>query len=143
MPPVPTTFSDDGKSYSLNSETSLDSNSKAKLKSILDRLIGIDNRLKESLRFQEMVEDDLDYLHDANPNYQEGIFFIKRKTLRELLCCRPPKQKQKIKVYDARSLFLFHHDTSFRRFIVQTVESKVFQNFILLVILCTTITLML
>jgi hypothetical protein len=142
MPPL-TSFDDDGISYSLNSEASLDSNSKAKLKSILDRLVGIDNRLKESLRFQEMVEDDLDYLHDTNPNYVEGIFFIRRKTLRELFCCRPPKQKQKIKVYDARSLFIFHHDTTFRRFIVQIVESKVFQNFILLVIMCTTITLML
>ncbi len=142
MPPL-TSFDDDGISYSLNSEASLDSNSKAKLKSILDRLVGIDNRLKESLRFQEMVEDDLDYLHDTNPNYVEGIFFIRRKTLRELFCCRPPKQKQKIKVYDARSLFIFHHDTAFRRFIVQIVESKVFQNFILLVIMCTTITLML
>ena len=50
LPPI-TSFEDDGISYSLNSESSLDSNTKAKLKSILDRLIGIDNRLKESLRF--------------------------------------------------------------------------------------------
>jgi len=115
--PVQSEF-DDGISYSLSSDSSLDSDRKAKLKSILDRLVGIDNRLKEVLKFQEMVEDNFDYLHDNNPNYAEGIFFIKKKSLKELLLCRPAKQKQKIKVYDARSLYLFHHETAFRKFIV-------------------------
>jgi len=88
-----------------------------------------------------MVEDDYDYLHDPTPNLVEGIFFIKQITFRQIFCCRQQKQKQKIKVYDAKSLYLFHHDTMFRKVIVQLIESNPFKNFILLVILCTTVLL--
>ncbi len=54
----------------------------------MDRLIGIDNRLKERLKFDKMVVDDIDFLEDNDPSLVEGIFFIKRYSLISLLCCR-------------------------------------------------------
>jgi len=41
----------------------------------------------------------------------------------------------KIVVYDAKSLYLFHHETKFRRIIVAIVESKTFENIILTLII--------
>ena len=48
---------------------------------------------------------------------------------------------QKIVVYDGRSLYLFHHQTFFRRLIVAITEDKLFENFILLLIILNSISL--
>ena len=42
---------------------------------------------------------------------------------------------QKIVIYDRKSLYLFHHKTTFRRVIVGIAEAKAFDMFILLLIL--------
>jgi hypothetical protein len=46
-------------------------------------------------------------------------------------------------VYDARSLFLFHHKMYFRRFMVGLVNDKIFENFILILILANSVVLLL
>jgi len=47
----------------------------------------------------------------------------------------------KIIVCDARSLYLFHHETVFRKFIIFIVEHKVFDSFIITLILFNSIVL--
>ena len=40
----------------------------------------------------------------------------------------------KIVIYESKSLYLFHHESKFRRIIVAIVESKTFENVILMLI---------
>ena len=47
----------------------------------------------------------------------------------------------KIVVYDARSLYLFSHDTKFRRTIVTIIETKLFDQIILSLIILNSIAL--
>jgi hypothetical protein len=48
---------------------------------------------------------------------------------------------RKISVYDAKSIYLFHHDTCFRRLIVGIVEDRLFDITILLLIAVNSISL--
>jgi hypothetical protein len=52
------------------------------------------------------------------------------------------KYARLIVVYDARSLFMFHHRTCLRRFVVGMVNNKIFDNFILILIAANTLVLL-
>lgn len=83
------------------------------------------------------MEDEIEV--DKTPNLVEGIFIVKKKTFFEVICCKKPKSNPKICVYDARSLYIFDHESWLRNIIVTITESKIFEYLIIVVILLSTI----
>lgn len=82
---------------------------------------------------------------DEKPNYVEGIFFIKRKTLKEICLCRKSggNKSLKICVYDRCSLFIFGHRTWLRKKIVALTESVYFDRAVITLIFLASVTMIL
>ena len=99
-------------------------------------------------RVFDSVRDDVIYNKEAkaqhsyvdqNPDLVEGIFHIDKTSCVER--CRrrksgdaPPEKNFKIVIFDRRSLYLFDHETRFRKWIVYLTQSNMFDAVIVLAI---------
>ena len=95
---------------------------------------------------------------EMDEDYEEGIFIFRANTGACLNCQIPVDEEvylqnyvhpeagevkkeqweyaSKIVVYDRQSLYLFHHQQYFRRLMVNIIENKNFDNFIIFMIFC-------
>ena len=73
-----------------------------------------------------MIEEQQFEFDDQTPDLVEGIFFVKYNNWSNILRCRRPFQQSKICVFDARSFYLFDHESRFRQLIVNFTESSEF-----------------
>lgn len=119
----------------------MDKGELVKLKTMLEKVVKIQDEKKKWFRFQEMIEERHLENEDPTPNLVEGIFFVKVSNWTNIARCRKPAFQIKICIYDARSFYLFDHKTWLRKFVVKFTESTEFQNFSLAIILMTTLTL--
>ena len=69
-------YEDDGISHSIGSQNSLESEKRRKLTEILSRVLYIDGNLKMVYKFEDMIEEEVDYEEDPYPEFKEGIFFL-------------------------------------------------------------------
>ena len=89
---------------------------------------------RENRIYNELVAEKV-YVEPL-PDLVEGIFYLNKRSIFDK--CSKDKlkavKKQKIVVYDRRSLFLFDHETRFRKTIVQITGSNIFESIIVLAI---------
>jgi hypothetical protein len=119
-------FEDDGKSHSVGSQYTLDTEKRGKLKSILQRVLYFNATRNQMFELDDMVEERPIKLEDPNPDYEEGIFFVTVRDWGQILRCRERKVSVKICVYDANPLFIFKHTTRLRQLVVNFTESTEF-----------------
>ena len=87
-------LSDDGESYEVSSDESnlsLTSDEKLKLKSIIARLFGSNNYDTDRNQFNSMLKESKEE-KDERPNYEEGIFFVPQKSLKQMITCQKVKK---------------------------------------------------
>ena len=119
------------------SESSLNEADKLKLEKILRTILN-----NETAEDREQLEDLTVEWVDPTPNLVEGIFHVNQTNI-FLRCCskKRSKKKDKIVVYDQRSLYCLHFKNPLRIEIVNFAASDMFENFIILLILLNTIVL--
>lgn len=81
---------------------------------------------------------------DPTPDLVEGIFTLDKTSYYDRFCKKnlpESAKKQKIVIYDRRSLYLFDHNTWFRKWVVALAGSNAFEAFIVLAIFFNSIVL--
>ena len=81
---------------------------------------------------------------DPTPDKVEGIFYLNQTSCFSRCCCKDKKNKDpsqankdsevKIVIYDRRSLYLFDHETCFRKSIVALTHTNLFEAIIVIAI---------
>ena len=125
----------------MGSQYTIDTEKRFRLKTILQKVFLFNASRKQMFELDDMVEERPNKLEDPNPDYEEGIFFVPVRDWGQIVRCRERKVSVKICVYDAKPLFMFNHKTRLRQLVVNFTESSEFQNFTILVIMLTTVTL--
>lgn len=109
-------------------------------------VIGVFQNIADLGREDRLIEDLMSNAteKDPTPDLVEGIFTLDKTSYYDRCCKKnlPDSAiKQKIVVYDRRSLYLFDHNTSFRKLVVALAGSNAFEAFIVLAIFFNSIIL--
>ena len=96
---------------------------------------------RDKMIFRDLMEKKKEI--DKTPDLVEGIFYLKRDSFFDTCQCRDKSAipQPNIVVYDRRSLFLFHHKTGFRKFMVRLTHSNCFEALIVLAIFLNSLVL--